>query len=203
MRHLPHQTLPKHPELREQVLQFILNSGHFIVTEDGHLLTNKVRSRGRRVNILTAPVRPDGAFEAIREASYKGYRKAEFQIDGKKVGLYMQEIVFVKFHGPVPTGCTINHKNHVRSDNRKDNLEPQTPKQQCEGTAPKNKRSKEVIAKIIQEYRDGKSTKQLAQEYGYGCDSRISALTRTHIPADERQALRKAHHAAAIAKRQK
>lgn len=55
-----------------------------------------------------------------------GYLKGNFFICGKQSHKFMHRIVYESFHGPIPDGLEINHKNGIRDDNRPENLEAVT-----------------------------------------------------------------------------
>jgi hypothetical protein len=52
-----------------------------------------------------------------------GYLRCSFFEDGKVFCLSAHRVVWEAFHGPIPEGLQLNHKNGQKFDNRLDNLE--------------------------------------------------------------------------------
>lgn len=52
-----------------------------------------------------------------------GYRHVKVMIDGHQTSTPAHRLVWRVFHGPIPLGLTINHRNGDRADNRLINLE--------------------------------------------------------------------------------
>ena len=55
-----------------------------------------------------------------------GYLNCSLFIGGKQSKSFVHRLVYEAFHGPIPNGFEINHKNGIRSDNRPENLEALT-----------------------------------------------------------------------------
>lgn len=49
---------------------------------------------------------------------------------GKRWHAMAHRLVWLHFHGRIPDGLTVNHKNGIWTDNRPDNLELATPSEQ-------------------------------------------------------------------------
>lgn len=58
-----------------------------------------------------------------------GHRHIGMWINGKRVNIYIHQLVMLAFVGKPPDGMEINHKNGKPSDNRLDNLEYVTHRQ--------------------------------------------------------------------------
>ena len=52
-----------------------------------------------------------------------GYRQVKFMVDGRQMSCLAHRLVWLHFHGPIPCGMVINHKNGNKADNRPTNLE--------------------------------------------------------------------------------
>lgn len=63
------------------------------------------------------PTKPCGALTA------KGYLRVCMNVDGRQRHFLAHRIVWVSANGPVPVGRTIDHVNTIKTDNRLDNLE--------------------------------------------------------------------------------
>jgi hypothetical protein len=63
--------------------------------------------------------------EKILSTSYagKGYLKITTKYQGKRRYLYLHRLVYLAFHGEIPPGFEINHKDGNKQNNHWDNLE--------------------------------------------------------------------------------
>ena len=91
---------------------------------------------------------------------------------------YEHRIVWEDAHGPIPTGYHVHHKNHVRDDNRLENLElvlgsrhnaKHTSERHLAGLMPrdverKNWRTDIDDAYISRRYQEGASLRQIGRE---------------------------------------
>lgn len=53
----------------------------------------------------------------------KGYLGVVLYLNGKRHPKRMNRLVWKTFVGPIPEGYDVHHKNHIRTDNRLENLE--------------------------------------------------------------------------------
>ncbi len=107
-----------------------------------------------------------------------GYLVVGLSKNGKTKTFYVHRLVWSAFNGPIPEGMQINHKSEVKTDNRLENLELVTPKENCNwGTYNERmakakingKTSKAVIqfdlnGKLIKEWI---STNEIERQLGY------------------------------------
>lgn len=62
----------------------------------------------------------------IPSVTEDGYLRGNLFINGKAIHRGIHRLVYEAFHGPIPEGYEINHKNGIRDDNRPENLEAVT-----------------------------------------------------------------------------
>lgn len=62
-------------------------------------------------------------------AHHQGYMRVSGNGGAGQVKALAHRVVWVHFNGPIPEGMEINHKNGIKNDNRPENLEIATPKQ--------------------------------------------------------------------------
>lgn len=60
------------------------------------------------------------------------YLRVVAKYDGRCVSVLAHRLVYHHFHGPIPDGLTVNHKNGKKQDNRPDNLELATRLEQAQ-----------------------------------------------------------------------
>lgn len=58
-----------------------------------------------------------------------GYKLVNVYLNGEMVSAKVHRLVIETFIGPIPEGMHINHKNGIKTDNRLENLEIVTPKE--------------------------------------------------------------------------
>ena len=123
----------------------------------------RIDTLGRRVNekILKIQMLNNGYYQVglTKQAIKKTY--------------YVHRLVWEAFNGTIPEGLQVNHINEIKTDNRLENLNLMTCKENCNwGTRNKRqakKRSKAVLqfdlqGILIKEYP---STKQVERELGF------------------------------------
>ena len=107
--------------------------------------------------------------------------------DNKVRTISVHRIVAAAFHGPIPAGLDVCHLNHIRDDNRPENLCFGTRSENCQmssqhygswrvGIKPAaTKLEESQYVEIINRYAMGAMQKDIASEYGVtqGLISRI------------------------------
>lgn len=58
-----------------------------------------------------------------------GYLRVTLSVDGKRRNLFVHHLIAEAFHGPRPDGLQLNHRNGIKTDNRPENLEYVTAKE--------------------------------------------------------------------------
>ena len=112
------------------------------------------------------------------QTNYIGY----YQVDLCKQSIvkcyYVHRLVYEAFNGPIPEGLQVNHINEIKTDNRLENLNLLTPKENCnwgsrnERRAKKQingKKSKPVLQFTLEDIliKEYPSTKQVERELGF------------------------------------
>lgn len=103
-----------------------------------------------------------------------------------KKSMTVHRLVWETFNGPIPRGFQINHKNSIRDDNRLENLEVVTPKQNMTHAVEFNgmNRGEKAPANILNEnqvreikilLKNGEKGRNIAKIYNVA-DSTISAI---------------------------
>ena len=103
--------------------------------------------------------------------NHNGYMNFITCQNGVKKNIRVHRAVYEAFHGPIPEGLEINHKNCVRDDNRLDNLELITPlqNQRYPPTRERRREAKRNKMKPVQDVTTGKiyeSVNEAARETG-------------------------------------
>ena len=140
----------------------------------------RVKGRGaRNTRWLTGSLRPDG-YRRVSLITGEGVKKK-----------YVHRLVAEAFHGPIPDGLDVCHVNHVRDDNRPENLHYGTRAENVresvrDGRWPKirenrRKLKEHQILEIIARYAAGANQRDIAKEYGVS-KGLISKIIRTRFP---------------------
>ena len=76
----------------------------------------------------------------------KGYQKCNlYDRDGKVKNVRVHRVIWMAFNGEIPNGMEVNHKNEIRNDNRLENLELLTHKENLYyGNGPEKRRLKQI-----------------------------------------------------------
>ena len=101
------------------VYQAVL-SGALEIRQDGSIW-RIAEERGNRWNKKTTlrPIVP----HRVDETKSGGYRLVKVMRSRKQVTTGAHRLVYLHFHGQIPPGLTVNHKNGIKHDNHPDNLE--------------------------------------------------------------------------------
>ncbi len=97
-------------KLKERVLVGLVAEGILSIRADGTIWREKYR--GKKCNPRQID-RPLG----------NGYLAVRVRLGGVYLSALSHRLVWQHFHGDIPEGLCINHKNGIKSDNRPDNLE--------------------------------------------------------------------------------
>lgn len=109
----------------------------------------------------------------------KGYIHDTFNIDGKEINKARHRLVFETFNGEIPNGLQVNHINEDKTDNRLENLNLMTPKENTNWGTGNKRRAKaqannpKISKSVIQKSLDGKvikiwpSAKEIQRKLGY------------------------------------
>lgn len=65
----------------------------------------------------------------LRSSNRNGYRGVTFSVESRTTTMSVHRIMWEAFHAPIPAGMQINHINGDKTDNRLDNLELCTAKE--------------------------------------------------------------------------
>ena len=71
--------------------------------------------------------------------------------EGKQKGFTIHRLVYEAFVGKIPQGMQVNHINEIKSDNRLENLNLMTPKENTNWGTANERRSKAHTGKIVSE----------------------------------------------------
>ena len=108
------------PTQTEEIVYRAVLEGWLEVHEDGSVWRVAQRRKSRWDGAVTVrPVEP----HRIDASVGAGYRTVKLMVDGKQTSTLAHRLVFRHFNGPIPLGLTVNHKNGIKADNHRDNLE--------------------------------------------------------------------------------
>lgn len=108
-----------------------------------------------------------------------GYIYDGFNIDGKTIKKLRHRLVYETFIGEIPEGMQVNHINEIKTDNRLENLNLMTPKENTNWGTGNKRRSKtltncpQTSKSVIQKTLDGKviaiwpSAREIQRQLGY------------------------------------
>ena len=102
-------------------------SGELEVDPDGTVWRVQARRADRWTGMTRAiPCRRRRAENVLTT----GYLMVRVMFNGKRWHAMAHRLVYLHFYGPIPAGLTINHKNGAKGDNRPENLDLATPREQ-------------------------------------------------------------------------
>lgn len=166
--------------------QFLLNP-NFLVKEDGTIWTKRTTNG--------AGILPKGIYRPVKiRVNTKGYAYINYtpRKGSRKtrttIKLSVHRIIFHKFISPLHKNLVINHKNGIKNDNRVDNLELVTPKENIihsihilKKSPIRNYKITKEIAELIREDRkSGFTYSELIKKYSL-CKSSISYIINHKI----------------------
>lgn len=111
--------------------------------------------------------------------NHKGYPKVSFCYNEKKENKFVHQLMWLAWRGEIPEGYQVNHINEIKTDNRLDNLNLMTPKENNnwgthnERAAKANTNHPKKSKPVIQKSLDGEiikiwpSTREVERELGY------------------------------------
>lgn len=182
----------------------------------GEGMTNAAIARVMHVSAQSigyhlSPKEPLETFKILRLYLFKtGYLFTVVWTDGVKGYMPVHRAVAIAFHGPIPMGMEVNHKNGIRTDNRLANLEVVTHQQnmahafyvlQTPGLYTPKKRgsahwkaklTEQDIVDIRRKHANGYSPPMLLKEYKINKSSMYNILagnTWKHVPLHPESAI--------------
>lgn len=92
-----------------------------------------------------------GKEKILRPRKSGGYLHVFLRKNGNGKNLYVARLVWEAFNGPIPEGMQVNHINEDKNNNRLENLNLTTPKENANwGT--RNKRMAKSKSKMVEQY---------------------------------------------------
>lgn len=154
----------------------LLNDPNYSIDSFGKAYTRVAR---------TGKVMLSGEWREISNKDKKGYS----YINYSRKKLYIHRIVYAKYIGELNEELVINHKNGIKHDNRVENLELVTVKEnnihrfrvlKSKPVIGNAKIDKQIADEIRREHEKGKPYSFLVKKYGI-CKGSISAIVNNKI----------------------
>ena len=104
-------------------------------------------------NVKSLNFRGNTGIEELRKPvlNHNGYLTLILSKDGKQKGFMIHRLVYETFVGEIPQGMQVNHINEDKTDNRLENLNLMTPKENINWGTANERRSKAHTGKIVSE----------------------------------------------------
>lgn len=106
------------PTTNEKIIYHLVKSGELEIDNQGQIWRVKKKTGLKAGGTL---LRPCKRVRAERE--WGGYLQIRAMVNWKRYHCQAHRLVFHHFHGPIPDGVPLNHKNGKKMDNRPENLE--------------------------------------------------------------------------------
>lgn len=102
------------------IIKPIPNCDGYFATSDGRIWSEKEkRYKGK--------LRKTNRF--LKPSTTTGYHCVKLTIDGQEKSFRVHRLIYLAFHGDIPKGLQVNHINEIKTDNRPENLNLMTPKE--------------------------------------------------------------------------
>lgn len=89
-----------------------------------------------------------------------GYLYLTFSIEKKRKYLFIHRLVYEAFNGPIPEGMQVNHINENKTDNRLENLNLMTPKENINWGTHNKRVSEKHLKPVLQFTLDGELVRE-------------------------------------------
>ncbi len=158
------------------IINLLLNDSNYRVESSGKIYTRIAR---------TGKVMVNEKWREVSQEDEKGY----LHINYKRKRLYIHRIIYAKYVGSLDEDLVINHKNGIKHDNRVENLELVTVKEnnihrfrvlKSKPVIGNAKIDKQIADEIRRERETGKPYSFLVKKYGI-CKGSISAIVNNKI----------------------
>ena len=115
--------------------------------------------------------RPYGLKEKILKPRItRGYYRVHLHKNSIRKDYFVHRLVFEAFNGTIPENMQINHINEIKTDNRLENLNLMTPKENINWGTGIERRSKQVLQFTLEDVfiKEYPSIRQAERETGFG-----------------------------------
>jgi len=106
------------PTINEKIIYSLVESGELEIDNQGRIWRIKKKTGKKTGGTI---LRPCKRVRAERE--WGGYLQVRAMIGWKRYHCQAHRLVYHHFHGQIPRGIPLNHKNGKKMDNRPENLE--------------------------------------------------------------------------------
>lgn len=115
-----------HPLAERRVIELV-ERGELAVDSFGRVWRLAVRRGTKNGGTALGSVTPRRA----ESVATNGYLQVRATVDGRRWYACAHRLVWQRFHGPIPDGLTINHRDGIKTNNRPSNLELATDAEQA------------------------------------------------------------------------